>query len=68
VASPIGCPENQKQTVRALGLYKLHQVVKKPGQRSRARNDPNRATSVESQRITDTTLAIVCPSRLEGKQ
>jgi len=30
VRSPIGCTENQKRTVAALGLSKLNQVVEKP--------------------------------------
>jgi len=30
VRSPIGYTENQKRTVKALGLHKLNQVVEKP--------------------------------------
>ncbi|BAL98431.1 MULTISPECIES: 50S ribosomal protein L30 [Caldilinea] len=30
VRSPIGYPENQKRTVKALGLHRLNQVVEKP--------------------------------------
>ena len=30
VRSPIGYPERQKRTVRALGLRKLHQTIEKP--------------------------------------
>jgi large subunit ribosomal protein L30 len=30
VRSPIGYPEPQKRTVRALGLHRMHQTVEKP--------------------------------------
>ncbi|MCC7105263.1 MAG: 50S ribosomal protein L30 [Chloroflexi bacterium] len=30
VRSAIGCPQRQKETVRSLGLRKLHQVVEQP--------------------------------------
>jgi large subunit ribosomal protein L30 len=30
VKSPIGFPQNQKDTVKALGLKKLHKTVEKP--------------------------------------
>ena len=30
VKSSIGCPQNQKDTVKALGLRKLHMTVERP--------------------------------------
>jgi large subunit ribosomal protein L30 len=30
IGSVIGCPDKQRQTVRGLGLRRLHQVVERP--------------------------------------
>ncbi|MFY9527317.1 MAG: 50S ribosomal protein L30 [Candidatus Acidiferrales bacterium] len=30
VRSSIGCPQNMRQTIRGLGLRRLHQIVERP--------------------------------------
>lgn len=50
VRSPIGYPKNQKATVRALGLTRMHQVIEKadtPENRSMAGSIPHLIQIVE---------------------
>ena len=42
--SPIGYTENQKRTVKALGLHRMNQVVEKPDNRRGAWHDQYRVS------------------------